>query len=105
MRTRWPPHISRLRVLSAEGGAFVVPNRVLAVLLAVMLAAAFGLAFLTHAPNRLLSGTPITLHEVLIGAGWLWLAPAAVMAALSRLWAFRHSKPRQIGRASGRERV
>ena len=58
-----------------------MPNRVLAVLLAVALAAAFGLAFLTHAPNRLLSGAPITLHEVLIGTRWLWLAPAAVLAA------------------------
>ena len=41
-----------------------VKNRVLGVLLLAGLAAALGLAFLTHAPNRLVAGTAISLAEI-----------------------------------------
>ena len=46
----------------------VVKNRVLCVLVLAGMAAALGLAFLTHAPNRLVSGTPISLAQVLRSA-------------------------------------
>ncbi|MFZ2294961.1 MAG: ABC transporter permease, partial [Polaromonas sp.] len=45
----------------------LVKNRVLLLLMAVGVAAASGLAFLTHAPNRLVSGTGISLAEVVGG--------------------------------------
>jgi osmoprotectant transport system permease protein len=41
-----------------------VKNRVLGVLLLAGLAAAMGVAFLTHAPNRLVSGTAISLVDI-----------------------------------------
>ena len=41
-----------------------VKNRVLGVLLLAGLAAALGLAFLTHAPNRLVAGTAISLADI-----------------------------------------
>ena len=41
-----------------------VKNRVLGVLLLAGLAAALGLAFLTHAPNRLVTGAAISLAEI-----------------------------------------
>ena len=50
----------------ARGPAFV-RNRVLLALLVCALAAALGLAFLTVAPNRLVSGTGVALHELLTG--------------------------------------
>ena len=56
-----------------------VKNRVLLVLLAGALAAAWGLAFLTVAPNRLVTGTAIPLAQ--ISGPWrdLLLLPAAVL--------------------------
>lgn len=45
----------------------LVKNRVLLLLMAAGVAAASGLAFLTHAPNRLVSGTGISLAEVVGG--------------------------------------
>ncbi|MEO6321285.1 MAG: ABC transporter permease [Polaromonas sp.] len=45
-----------------------VKNRVLLLLVAVGIAAATGLAFLTHAPNRLVSGVGISLSDVLRGS-------------------------------------
>jgi osmoprotectant transport system permease protein len=68
-----------------------VKNRVLGVLLLAGLAAALGLAFLTHAPNRLVAGTAISLAEI-VGAMdglqtahslpiWLTLLPALLLAA------------------------
>ena len=41
-----------------------IKNRVLGVLLLAGLAAALGLAFLTHAPNRLVTGAAISLAEI-----------------------------------------
>ena len=54
-------------------------NRVLALLLASGLAAALGGAFLTLAPNRLVTGQGLALAGLLVG-GWRWLlAPAALL--------------------------
>ena len=47
----------------------LVRNRVLLLLVAAGIAAASGLAFLTHAPNRLVSGVGISLAEVLLSSG------------------------------------
>lgn len=56
-------------------------NRVLLVLAIAGLAAALGLPFLTHAPNRLVTGTGIPLRALLAG-GWLaLLVPAALLVA------------------------
>jgi osmoprotectant transport system permease protein len=68
-----------------------VKNRVLGVLLLAGLAAALGLAFLTHAPNRLVAGTAISLVDIVSAlAGlqapqslplWLTLLPALLLVA------------------------
>lgn len=54
-------------------------NRVLAVLLLAGLAAAPSLAFLTLAPNRLLSGAPIGLGAVLPDGAFLLLVPGLLL--------------------------
>jgi osmoprotectant transport system permease protein len=56
-------------------------NRVLLVLDAAGLAAAIGLPFVTHAPNRLVSGRPIPLGAALDGPGILALLPAIILLA------------------------
>ncbi|MBZ9936544.1 ABC transporter permease [Mesorhizobium sp. BR1-1-16] len=54
----------------------MLKNRVLLVLIVVGLAAAASLSFVTHAPNRLLSGQGVS-WAVVLGAGrWLALLPA-----------------------------
>ena len=68
-----------------------VKNRVLGVLLLAGLAAALGLAFLTHAPNRLVAGTAISLAEIVSSMDglqaahgvflWLTLLPALLLVA------------------------
>ena len=67
-----------------------IRNRVLLLLVTAGIAAASGLAFLTHAPNRLVSGTGISLAEVVMsrpeGLGralalLATLAPALLLAA------------------------
>jgi osmoprotectant transport system permease protein len=64
-----------------------VRNRVLGVLLLASLAAALGLAFLTHAPNRLVAGTTILLADIVGAVGlhglplWLTLLPALLLVA------------------------
>lgn len=68
-----------------------VKNRVLGVLVLAGLAAALGLAFLTHAPNRLVAGTPISLAEIVSSMDglqaahgvflWLTLLPALLLVA------------------------
>ncbi len=61
----------------------LIHNRVLAVLLVTGLAAAFGLAFLALAPNRLVSGTGLGLHELPLAAQrWLALPLAGLVLAL-----------------------
>jgi osmoprotectant transport system permease protein len=54
----------------------MIRNRVLFLLVVAGIAAALFLAFLTHAPNRLLSGHPIPLLDVAHGGSLLGLAPA-----------------------------
>ena len=56
-------------------------NRVLLVLAVGALAAAWGLAFLTVAPNRLVTGTAISLAQIAGAWGLLLLLPATVLVA------------------------
>lgn len=71
----WPP------ALAARRRAIGPPaNRVLLVLVLAGVAAAFGLPFLTHAPNRLVTGTGIALRELLAGWHLALLLPAALLA-------------------------
>jgi osmoprotectant transport system permease protein len=56
-------------------------NRVALLLVAASLAAALGLPFLSHAPNRLLSGQPIALASLLVGPRLLVLIPGLLVAA------------------------
>lgn len=64
-----------------------VKNRVVAVLVLAGLVAALGLPFLTHAPNRLVSGTGISLAQLIrdtVGHPmdlWLTLLPALLLVA------------------------
>jgi len=60
-----------------------VKNRVLLTLLVLMIAAGAGLAFITHAPNRLISGQGIPLYTLLQGPMLLVLAPVIVLLLLS----------------------
>lgn len=69
------------------------PKRVVLTLAVLLLAALALLPFLSYAPNRLVSGKPISLFECLHGAGgWLLLpalliiAAAFVPRARTRLW-------------------
>jgi osmoprotectant transport system permease protein len=58
-------------------GVKFVGNRVLAVLILGGFLAAWGLAFLTSAPNRLVTGTGIRLDTLLVGWRASLLLPAA----------------------------
>ncbi|CAI0939502.1 MAG: ABC transporter permease [Serratia proteamaculans] len=62
-----------------------VKNRVLLTLLVLLLLAAFGLPFLSYAPNRLLSGKSISLISLLHGPALWLLVPMVVLAGLSLL--------------------
>ncbi|CAI0882423.1 ABC transporter permease [Serratia proteamaculans] len=62
-----------------------VKNRVLLTLLVLLLLAAFGLPFLSYAPNRLLSGKSISLISLLYGPALWLLVPMVVLAGLSLL--------------------
>ena len=62
-----------------------VKNRVLLTLLVLLLLAAFGLPFLSYAPNRLLSGKSISLISLLQGPALWLLVPMLVLAILSLL--------------------
>jgi osmoprotectant transport system permease protein len=62
-----------------------VKNRVLLTLLVLLLLAAFGLPFLSYAPNRLLSGKSISLISLLHGPALWLLAPLLMLAVLSLL--------------------
>lgn len=63
----------------------VLKNRVLLTLFLLLLLAAFGLPFLSYAPNRLLSGQTISLLSLLHGRALWLLAPLLALAALSLL--------------------
>ncbi|HCV64231.1 ABC transporter permease [Serratia proteamaculans] len=62
-----------------------VKNRVLLTLLILLLLAAFGLPFLSYAPNRLLSGKSISLISLLHGPALWLLVPMVILAGLSLL--------------------
>ncbi|CAI0780146.1 ABC transporter permease [Serratia proteamaculans] len=62
-----------------------VKNRVLLTLLVLLLLAAFGLPFLSYAPNRLLSGKSISLISLLHGPALWLLVPMVILAGLSLL--------------------
>jgi osmoprotectant transport system permease protein len=59
----------------------MVRNRVALLLVAAGLLAAWGLPFLSHAPNRLLSGQPIALASMLTGPRLFVLIPGLLVAA------------------------
>lgn len=63
----------------------LVRNRVLLLLVATGIAAASGLAFLTYAPNRLLSGTGISLAQVVNAADGRFTAFALVATLVPAL--------------------
>lgn len=62
-----------------------VNNRVLLTLFILLLLAAFGLPFLSYAPNRLLSGKSISLISLLHGPALWLLLPMLALAILSLL--------------------
>lgn len=62
-----------------------VNNRVMLTLITLLLLAAFGLPFLSYAPNRLLSGTSISLISLLHGPALWVLLPMSALAILSLL--------------------
>jgi osmoprotectant transport system permease protein len=62
-----------------------VKNRVLLTLLILLLLAAFGLPFLSYAPNRLLSGKSISLISLMHGPALWLLVPMLALAVLSLL--------------------
>jgi osmoprotectant transport system permease protein len=59
----------------------IVRDRVALLLVAAGLLAAWGLPFLSHAPNRLLSGQPIALASMLAGPRLFVLIPGLLVAA------------------------
>ncbi|UIM98563.1 ABC transporter permease [Yersinia ruckeri] len=63
----------------------VVKNRVLLTLVMLLILAGGGLSFLSHAPNRLISGQGIALFSLLHGAVWLLLLPVILLVLLSFL--------------------
>jgi len=67
-------------------------NRVLLLLILLGVVAAFALAFLTRAPNRLVSGAPLGLGSAVHGALWLALLPGAIL--LPAPW-LRQNRPAQ----------
>lgn len=69
-----------------------VKNRVLLTLVLLLLLAGYGLAFLSHAPNRLVSGQGISLVTLLHGTSTLILLPALLLlaAAFLRLYGKHH---------------
>ena len=71
---------SPVAALATAQGARVVHNRVLSVLLLAALAAVLGLAFVSVAPNRLVSGRGVPLHALMSDARLLLWLPAAALA-------------------------
>lgn len=57
-------------------------NRV-ALLLVILMALAAALPFISHAPNRLLSGEPLSLHTLLGASFWLLLLPFMLLLTLA----------------------
>jgi len=70
---------------------YVVKNRVLLTLVVLLIAAGSGLAFLSHAPNRLISGQGISLFSLLHGFALLLLLPVFFLLLLSFISPSRRS--------------
>ena len=68
---------------------FTLYNRVLLLLTALLATALYALPFASFAPNRLVSGQPVMLSQLLQGAGWLILLIVPLLLLLA--W----QKPRQ----------
>jgi len=60
-----------------------VKNRVLLTLVILLIAAGSGLAFVSHAPNRLISGQGMSLASLLHGIQWLLLLPVLFLLLFS----------------------
>ena len=74
---------SPVAALATAQGARVVHNRVLSLLLLAALAAVLGLAFISVAPNRLMSGNGVLLSALMSDARHgLWLPAAALACAV-----------------------
>nr|WP_034944935.1 ABC transporter permease subunit [Erwinia oleae] len=58
-------------------------NRVLLTLAVLLMAAATALPFLNYAPNRLVSGQPLSLFQALHGISWAILLPAPALLLLA----------------------
>lgn len=61
----------------------VVRNRVLLALVILMILSGGGLSFVSHAPNRLISGQEISLISLITGPVWWLLVPILMLASFS----------------------
>jgi osmoprotectant transport system permease protein len=75
----WVEPIGRHMNAATRPGRPVVRNRVLLVLTLAALLASFGLAFVAHAPNRLVSGQPIPLLAAIAGTRLYALLPGVAL--------------------------
>ncbi|MDA5480048.1 ABC transporter permease [Yersinia intermedia] len=62
-----------------------VKNRVLLVLAILLVLSGTGLSFVSHAPNRLISGQGISLLSLISGSGWWWLIPILILLTFAFL--------------------
>lgn len=60
-------------------------NRVLLVLAILLVLSGTGLSFVSHAPNRLISGQGISLLSLISGSGWWWLIPILILLTFAFL--------------------
>ncbi|HHH2018352.1 TPA: ABC transporter permease [Yersinia enterocolitica] len=60
-----------------------VENRVLLVLVILMILSGVGLSFVSHAPNRLISGQGISLISLITGPVWWLLLPILMLASFA----------------------
>ncbi|HDL7750417.1 TPA: ABC transporter permease [Yersinia enterocolitica] len=60
-----------------------VKNRVLLVLVILMILSGVGLSFVSHAPNRLISGQGISLISLITGSVWWLLVPILMLASFA----------------------
>jgi osmoprotectant transport system permease protein len=75
--------VAALAIGQGSRAVAVVRNRVLLILWLAALVAAFGLAFVSIAPNRLTTGVGVPLHGLAAdGAGWLGLVAAVLLLAV-----------------------
>lgn len=60
-----------------------VKNRVLLALVILMILSGAGLSFVSHAPNRLISGQGISLISLIVGSVWWLLVPILMLASFA----------------------